>query len=53
MESNTYRKLAEIIDVERERVQRFGTPLEQVLENLVERLTYEASDIEQSRRNDK
>lgn len=53
MESTIYRKIAELIDRELVGVRRFGRPPEQVLENLVEGLLYQASVIEQSRGNDK
>lgn len=51
MKSEIYLQIASIIEDEQKRVQKFDTPLEQVLENIAERLTYEASIIKQNQGN--
>lgn len=53
MEASVYRNLAALIRHEMYAVVRFERPLDQVLENLADKLLCEASQIEQSKGNDK
>lgn len=52
MGSEVYLKIANMLKVELRNVQKFGRPLDQVLENLIDALEYEATQAEEEKKKD-